>query len=70
MFLPSGQGHVAATGPGVSQFLTALDSTALSDLVNPGERGPALLQILVARVDVGLLGERGVVVTCPPRPGT
>ena len=36
--------------PGVSQFLTAL-----SDLVNPGERGLASLQVFFARVDVGLL---------------
>jgi len=47
-------------GPGVSQFLTAL-----SDLVNPGERGLPPLQVLLARVDVGLLRERRVIVTRP-----
>ena len=47
-------------GPGVSQFLTAL-----GDLVNPCERGLAPLQVLLARVDVGLLRERRVIVTGP-----
>ena len=47
-------------GPAVSQLLTAL-----SDLVNLGERGLASLQVLVARMNVGLLGERRVVMTRP-----
>jgi hypothetical protein len=47
-------------GPPVSQFLTAL-----SDLVNLGEGGLAALQVLVARMDVGLLGERRVVMARP-----
>ena len=37
-------------------------SQALSDLVNPGQRGLASLQVFLARVDVGLLRERRVVV--------
>jgi hypothetical protein len=45
-------------GPVVSRFLTAL-----SDLVDLGERGLAALQVLVAGMDVGLLSERRVVVT-------
>ena len=45
-------------GLAVSQF-----SQALRDLVNLGERGLASLQVLVAGMDVGLLGERRVVVT-------
>ena len=48
------------SGSVVSQFLTAL-----SDLVNLGERGLAALQVLVACMDVGLLGERRVVTTRP-----
>ena len=47
-------------GLDVSQFLTAL-----SDLVNPGERGLASLQVFLARVNVSLLRERRVVVTGP-----
>jgi hypothetical protein len=47
-------------GPDVSQFLTAL-----SDLVNPGERDLAPLQVFLARVNVCLLRERRVVVTSP-----
>ena len=43
--------------PDLSQFLTALD-----DLVDSGERGLAPTQVLIAGVDVGLLGERRVVV--------
>jgi hypothetical protein len=43
--------------PGLSQVL--------SDLVNAGERLGTLLQVLIARVDVGLHGERDVVVTRP-----
>ena len=43
----------------VSQFLTVL-----SDLVDPGEGGLAPLQAVIARVDVGLLGERRA---CPDR---
>jgi hypothetical protein len=39
--------------------------TVLSDLVNPGGRGLAPLQVLLARVDVGLLRERRVIVTSP-----
>src|ERR1039457_5597608 len=50
----------ALRGPVVSQFLTAL-----SDLVNPGERGTALPQVVIARVDVGPLGESRVIVTGP-----
>jgi hypothetical protein len=46
--------------PDLSQFLTALD-----DLVDSGERGLAPLQVLIAGVDVGLLGERRVVVGRP-----
>jgi hypothetical protein len=46
--------------PGVSQFLTVL-----SDLVNPGERSLAPLQIFLARVDVSLLRERRVIMTRP-----
>ena len=46
-------------GPFVSHF------SVLSDLVDLGERGLALLEVLLARVDVGLLGERRVVMTCP-----
>jgi len=41
-------------------------SESLGDLVDAGERPGALLQVLVARVDVGLHGERGVVVPRPP----
>jgi len=48
------------SGSVVSQFLTAL-----SDLVNLGESGLAALQVLVAFMDVGLLGERRVVTTRP-----
>ncbi len=51
---------IIALGPAFSQFLTAL-----SDLVNPGQRGLAALQVLLAGVDVGLLGERRVIVTRP-----
>jgi hypothetical protein len=40
-------------GLAVSQFLTVL-----SDLVDLGECGLASLQVVIARVDVGLLGER------------
>jgi hypothetical protein len=47
---------VVAREPCLSQFV--------SDLVNAGERLGGLLQVLVARVDIGLHGERGVVV--PP----
>ena len=47
-------------GPAVSQFLTVL-----SDLVNLGERGLPALQVFLARVDVGLLRERRVIVTGP-----
>jgi hypothetical protein len=52
--------QVLALRPAVSQFLRVL-----SDLVNPGERGLAALQVLLARVDVGLLRERRVIVTRP-----
>ena len=45
--------HDSLAERGVSQFLTAL-----SDLVNPGERGLAPVQVLLARMDVGLLRER------------
>ncbi len=41
-------------------------SQDLSDLVNPGECLTALGQVVVARVEVGLHRERGVVVLCPP----
>ena len=34
-----------------------------NDLVDSGERGPASLQVLIACVDLGLLGERGA--ECP-----
>jgi len=47
-------------GPAVSQFLTVL-----SDLMDLGECGLAALQVFLARVDVGLLCERRVVVTSP-----
>jgi hypothetical protein len=40
-------------------------SQDLGNLVNLGERLAALLQFVVARVDVGLHGERGVVVPGP-----
>jgi hypothetical protein len=40
-------------------------SQPLSDLVNPGERGLASLQIFLVRVDVGLLRERRVIVARP-----
>ena len=50
--------RVLALRPAVSQFLTVL-----SDLVNLGERGLAALQVFLARVDVGLLRERRVIVT-------
>ena len=46
--------------PGLSESLTVI-----GDLVNAGEGPAALLQVVVARVDVGALGERGVVVACP-----
>ena len=49
---------ILALRPAVSQFLTVL-----SDLVNFGEYGLAALQVAIARVDVGLLRERRVVVT-------
>ena len=52
--------RVLALRPAVSQFLTVL-----SDLVNLGERGLAALQVFLARVDVGLLRERRVIVTGP-----
>jgi hypothetical protein len=55
-----GEALNALRGPVVSQFLTAL-----SDLVNLGQRGAALLQVVIARVDVGPLGEHRVVVTRP-----
>jgi hypothetical protein len=51
---------VFVLGPAVSQF-----SQALRDLVNLGDRGLASLQVLVAGMDVGLLSERRVVMTCP-----
>jgi hypothetical protein len=38
-----------------------LTSQKLSDLVNAGQGLTALFQVRVARVDVGALGERGVV---------
>ena len=50
--------RILALRPAVSQFLTVL-----SDLVNFGEYGLAALQVAIARVDVGLLRERRVVVT-------
>ena len=40
-------------------------SQELSDLVNLGERLTALLQVVVAGVDLGPHRERGVVVPCP-----
>ena len=40
-------------------------SRTLGDLVDAGEGSAALLQVVVARVDVGALGKRGVVM---PRP--
>src|SRR5512132_4321311 len=40
-------------------------SQLLGDLVNASKGPAALLQVIVARVDVGALGERGVVVPCP-----
>jgi hypothetical protein len=42
-----------------------ISHSLLSDLVNAGEGAAALLQVGVARVDVGALGERGVVVPHP-----
>ena len=40
-------------------------SQELSDLVNLGERLTALLQVVIAGVDVGPHRERGVIVACP-----
>src|SRR5262249_36723755 len=42
-----------------------ISHSLLGDLVNAGEGSAALLKVRVARVDVGALGERGVVVACP-----
>jgi hypothetical protein len=60
--LATGMGDALSrcSGPDLSQFLTAL-----KDLVDSGERSLAPLQVLIACVDVGLLGECRVVV---PRP--
>lgn len=40
-------------------------SQELGDLVNAGECPAALVEVWAARVDVGALGEGGIVVTCP-----
>src|SRR5262249_56643746 len=42
-----------------------ISHSLLGDLVNAGEGSAPLLKVRVARVDVGALGERGVVVAGP-----
>src|SRR5438034_7399609 len=58
---------IADASPRLRSVAGVLRSVAgvLSDLVNPGECGLAALQVFLARVDVGLLRERRVIVTGP-----
>lgn len=45
--------------------ITTPKSQLLSDLVCPGQGLAALLQVIGGRVDIGPLGETGVIVACP-----